>query len=196
MDSITNSTRFKLRGAPSGSTLAGLEDLHNCFSTKRNNCTDKCGKMSHFRSDIATPQQTSYLIYRKILMCMDQRQDTRASMATVTTTIAPPAAGQPFSLKLRHHDASYLPVSRFNTIDGLLKSHGAEPEQTPLICYPKEGTADFELHTGQDLDRFTDSAVQFYLANGLQSAVSCLRTDCFIALTNIFRTQQQRRLRW
>ena len=102
---------------------------------------------------------------------MDQNHDTGANMATVTTTIAPPASGQPFSLKLKHHDASYLPTSKFNTIDGLLKSHAAEPEQTPLICYPKEGAADFELHTGQDLDRFTDAAVQFYLANGLEPAV-------------------------
>ena len=104
-------------------------------------------------------------------MGRDQHKDTDANMATVTTAIAPPATGQPFSIKLKHHDASYLPTSRFNTIDGLLKSHAAEPEQTPLICYPKEGAADFELHTGQDLDRFTDAAVQFYLANGIEPAV-------------------------
>ncbi|KAK4630120.1 Adenylate-forming reductase stbB [Fulvia fulva] len=96
--------------------------------------------------------------------------DTRAKMSTVTTTIAQPANAQPFSLKLKHHDASYLPTSRFNTIGGLLKSNAAETGQTPLICYPKEGAADFELHTGQDLDRFTDAAVQFYLANGLEPA--------------------------
>ncbi|EME44159.1 NRPS-like protein [Dothistroma septosporum NZE10] len=101
---------------------------------------------------------------------MDQHKDTSANMATATTTMAPPGAAQPSSSESKHHDASYLPTSRFNTIDGLLKSHAAEPEQTPLICYPKEGAADFELHTGQDLDRFTDAAVQFYLANDLEPA--------------------------
>ncbi|CAK4023577.1 Male sterility, NAD-binding [Lecanosticta acicola] len=92
-------------------------------------------------------------------------------MATTTTTItAPEADQQPFTLKLAHHDASYLPTERFKTIDGLLKSHAAEPEQTPLICYPKNGASDYEEHTGADLDRFTDAAVQYYIRNGLEPA--------------------------
>lgn len=81
-------------------------------------------------------------------------------------------ASQPFSLKLPHNDPLHLPINRFNTLDGLLKSHAAETEQKPLICYPKSGAADFEEHTAADIDRYTDAAVQYYLANGLQPAVS------------------------
>lgn len=92
-------------------------------------------------------------------------------MTTTAETITVPEAEQPFTLKLAHHDASYLPTSKYQTIDGLLKSHAAEPHQTPLICYPKSTASDFELHTGQDLDCFTDAAVQFYLNNGLEPVV-------------------------
>lgn len=103
---------------------------------------------------------------------MDSRNTDSDEMATTTTTITVPEAGQAFSLKLAHHDASYLPIARFNTIDGVVKSHAAEPEQTPLICYPKNGASDYEEHTGKDLDRFIDAAVQHYIRNGLAPAVS------------------------
>ncbi|KAF2164455.1 hypothetical protein M409DRAFT_56717 [Zasmidium cellare ATCC 36951] len=101
---------------------------------------------------------------------MDSQSVDDKSMATTTETVTIPEAEPPFTLKLAHHDASYLPISRYQTIDGLLKSHAAESNQTPLICYPKSTASDFELHTGQDLDRYTDAAVQFYLENGLQPA--------------------------
>ncbi len=58
------------------------------------------------------------------------------------------------------------------TIDGLLKSHAAESEQKPLICYPHKGVADFEEYTAEVIDRFTDAACHFYIANGLEPAVS------------------------
>ncbi|KJX92757.1 hypothetical protein TI39_contig5827g00017 [Zymoseptoria brevis] len=91
-------------------------------------------------------------------------------MATETTTLIVPEAAQSFSLKLAHYDKSYLPIDRFLTIDGLLKSHAAESEQKPLISYPRTGAADFEEHTAADIDRYTDAAVDFYIANGLQPA--------------------------
>lgn len=103
---------------------------------------------------------------------MELQAKDRAKMAITTTTVTAPEAELPFTLKLAHHDASYLPIARFQTIDGLLKSHAAEPEQTPLICYPRSTASDFELHTGKDLDQYTDAAVQFYLQNGLEPAVS------------------------
>ena len=70
--------------------------------------------------------------------------------------------------------AAYPPVERFQTIDGLLKSHVAENDQKPLIAYPKSGVDDFEEHTAVDLDRYTDAAVQFYTENGLGPAVGIL----------------------
>lgn len=100
---------------------------------------------------------------------MGSHINIESSMATTTSTIE---ARHSLSLKLPHHDPLHLPINRFMTIDGLLKSHAAEPEQKPLICYPKSGAADFEEHTAADIDRYVDSAVEYYLANGLQPAVS------------------------
>lgn len=57
------------------------------------------------------------------------------------------------------------------TIDGLLRSHAAEPDQTPLVCYPYQGVSDFEEHTAKDIERYTNLAVQFYLRYGLEPAV-------------------------
>lgn len=113
---------------------------------------------------------------------MESFNSHRDDMATTTETVTVPEAEPPFTLKLAHHDASYLPISRFQTINGLLKSHAAEPEQTPLICYPKSTASDFELHTGRDLDRYTDAAVQFYLQNGLEPAVSAVLSAKMIKL--------------
>lgn len=69
-----------------------------------------------------------------------------------------------------NHDA-YPPIEKFQTIDGLLKCHAAEQDQKPLICYPKSGVDDFEEHAATDIDRHTDQAVQYYIENGLESAV-------------------------
>ena len=63
------------------------------------------------------------------------------------------------------------PIEKFTTIDRLLKSHAAEPIQKPLICYPSTGISDFAEYTASALDRLTDSAVQFYIRNGLEPAV-------------------------
>lgn len=62
---------------------------------------------------------------------------------------------------------------QFATIDGLLKSHTAQPDeaQQPLICYPIRGAADFEEHTAGDIDRYTDVAVRYYMQQGLVPAV-------------------------
>lgn len=62
---------------------------------------------------------------------------------------------------------------QFATIDGLLKSHAAQPDeaQRPLVCYPNHEAADFEEHTAGDIDRFADLAVRFYMQQGLAPAV-------------------------
>lgn len=70
--------------------------------------------------------------------------------------------------------AGYPAIERFMTIDGLLKSHAHEVDEArrPLICYPVRGAADFEEHTANDLDRYTDVAVRYYMEKGLPPAVS------------------------
>ena len=57
------------------------------------------------------------------------------------------------------------------TIDGLLRSHAAEPDQKPLVCYPYQGVSDFEEHSAKDIERYTNLAVQFYVRHGLEPAV-------------------------
>lgn len=57
------------------------------------------------------------------------------------------------------------------TVDGMLRSHAAETDQKPLVCYPYQGVSDFEDHTAKDIERYTNLAVQFYMRNGLQPAV-------------------------
>ncbi|EME79628.1 uncharacterized protein MYCFIDRAFT_156894 [Pseudocercospora fijiensis CIRAD86] len=121
------------------------------------------------------------------------------NMATQTQTSTPSVRGsevnQPFTPKLAHHDPTHLPIHRFMTIDGLLKSHAAEVEQIPLICYPKSTASDFEEHTGKDIDAYTDAAVQYYLNNGLTPAdpaakkapvVALLATSSFEYVVSVF----------
>ncbi len=64
------------------------------------------------------------------------------------------------------------PIEKFMTIDGMLRSHAAEPDEKPLICYPHQGVSDFEEYTAAAIDRYTDAAVQFYTNNGLAPVVS------------------------
>jgi hypothetical protein len=87
---------------------------------------------------------------------------------TTTTTVQAAEAG-----RISHE--AYPPIDLFQTIDGLLKSHAAEKDQRPLLCYPAHGVADFEEHTGADLDDYTDRAVNFYLHHGVGVAVCNLQ---------------------
>lgn len=82
--------------------------------------------------------------------------------------------------------AGYPSVEKFLTIDGLLKSHAAEPDQArkPLICYPHRKADDFEEHTAADLDRYTDVAARYYLQQGLEPAVRPKITVDFCFLTD------------
>lgn len=85
-------------------------------------------------------------------------------MTTLTKGQQPAQAGS-FS------HAGYPPIEKYHTIDGLLKSHAAEKDQTPAICYPARGVADYEEHTAADIDRYTDIASGVYLQLGLKPAV-------------------------
>lgn len=101
-------------------------------------------------------------------------------MSTLTTTTTATLAVQPsraqdIATRLFNGTlhARYPPVEKFMTIDGLLRSHAAEPDaaQRPLICYPNRSANDFEEHTAKDLDRYTDVAARFYMEHGLPPAV-------------------------
>jgi hypothetical protein len=98
---------------------------------------------------------------------------------TVTTTVVQPSQTKDIATRLLNGTlhAGYPPIEQFMTIDGLLKSHAAQPDekQRPLICYPASGAADFEKHTAGDLDRYTDAAVHYYIEQGLPPAVRLLR---------------------
>lgn len=78
-----------------------------------------------------------------------------------------PKTATPFNDFSRHR-----PTEDFVTIDRLLKSHAAQSQQEPLICYPANGVSDFEEHTAADIDKYTDLAVQFYVKHGIEPAVS------------------------
>ncbi|KAJ5675545.1 hypothetical protein N7462_008442 [Penicillium macrosclerotiorum] len=80
--------------------------------------------------------------------------------------------------------ADYPPFEQFMTIDGLLKSHAAQPDDTrkPLICYPIRGAADFEEHTAGDIDRYTDVAVHYYMKRGLNPANPALEQAPVVAM--------------
>lgn len=121
--------------------------------------------------------------------------DTRASDGTMSSTVttkteaASPAAAKPFFNDFSRHP----PTEKFMTIDGLLRSHAAEPDQTPLICFPYQGVSDFEQHTAKDIDRYVDLAVQFHTRHGLQPAVKTfllLRLVDVDILTESYRMQQ------
>jgi hypothetical protein len=66
----------------------------------------------------------------------------------------------------------YPPIERFQTIDGLLRSHAAEHEQKPAICYPVNTSSDFEEHTPAEVDGYVDISAQYYIDHGLEPAVS------------------------
>jgi hypothetical protein len=94
-------------------------------------------------------------------------------MSTTMTVTKP----QPPALRAGVMDHSiYPPIERFQTIDGVIRSHAAEEEQKPAICYPVKAAADFEEHTPAEVDRYTDTTAQYYIDQGLQPAV---RIDIF-----------------
>lgn len=100
-------------------------------------------------------------------------------MATITETATAvalqPSENDDIATRLLNGTlhAAYPPVDQFMTIDGLLKSHAAQPDgaRRPLICYPVREANDFEEHTAADLDRYTDVVVHFYMGQGLAPAV-------------------------
>ncbi|KAJ5604808.1 hypothetical protein N7510_009962 [Penicillium lagena] len=105
---------------------------------------------------------------------------------TVTTAVVQPSQTKDIATRLLNGTlhADYPPIEQFMTLDGLLKSHAAQPDeaQRPLICYPIRGAADFEEHTAGDIDRYTDAAVRYYMEQGLPPADPALDKAPVIAL--------------
>jgi hypothetical protein len=97
-----------------------------------------------------------------------------AAMSTTMTVTKPQATPSAQAGVMDH--SIYPPIERFQTIDGLIRSHAAEHDQKPAICYPVKAAADFEEHTPAEVDRYTDITAQYYIDQGLKPAVriSCL----------------------
>ncbi|KEQ72216.1 acetyl-CoA synthetase-like protein [Aureobasidium namibiae CBS 147.97] len=66
-------------------------------------------------------------------------------------------------LRLKSHDSLY-------TIDDLIRSHAAEPEDFTLIGAPVAGLIDFEEHSARDVDRFANAAAARLQELGLKPA--------------------------
>lgn len=107
-------------------------------------------------------------------------------MATTTMTM-PSAANTTASsgenstksgMANRPHPSVYM------TIDGLIRSHGAEDDDIPMIGYPAQGVSDYEVHTAKTVDRYVDAACWWYQKQGLHSAVSNLDTNQSLYLTS------------
>ncbi|KAK6422795.1 hypothetical protein LTR95_016617, partial [Oleoguttula sp. CCFEE 5521] len=99
-------------------------------------------------------------------------------MATATTT----TTAKPIITATKADHSAYPPIETFLTIDGLLRSHAARPNQAPLVCYPVQTSSDFEQHTAADIDRYVDIACEFYVKHGLSPADSALDKAPVVAL--------------
>ena len=116
--------------------------------------------------------------------CVDRCKPRSLAPATMSTTmtVTKPAASSPARAGVMDHSI-YPPIERFQTIDGVVRSHAAEQEQKPAICYPVSAAADFEEHTPAEVDRYTDITAQFYINQGLQPAV---RTETFHIFCSLY----------
>jgi hypothetical protein len=92
-------------------------------------------------------------------------------MSSTTTTVTMSEQRRPAQTGRMDHSI-YPPIERFQTIDGLLRSHAAEHEQKPAICYPVNTSSDFEEHTPAEVDGYVDISAQYYIDHGLEPAVS------------------------
>ncbi|KAI4149890.1 MAG: hypothetical protein L6R39_002393 [Caloplaca ligustica] len=68
-------------------------------------------------------------------------------------------------------DESGETLGDFIIIDDLFKARANDRIQKPLLAFPRSerGVSDFELFSGQDLDRFVEHAAKYYLQAGLRT---------------------------
>lgn len=58
--------------------------------------------------------------------------------------------------------------SQFQVVHQVFRHRAADPQQVPLLAFPKNSHIDFEYFNGKDLDRFTDRAAWSYNALNLR----------------------------
>lgn len=123
-------------------------------------------------------------------MNMDDSHSANMATVTLTSTGVKPLQTRDIATRLLNGTlhSQWPAFEQFETIDGLLKSHAAQPDEGkyPLICYPIRAAADFEEHTAGDIDRYTDVAVRFYMQQGLTAAVSAVPVSMSNETANIF----------
>lgn len=73
-------------------------------------------------------------------------------------------------LRLKSHDS-------LRTIDDLIRSHAAEPEDFTLIGAPVTGLTDFEEHSARDVNGFANAAAARLQELGLEPAVRSVRHE-------------------
>ncbi|KAI5205354.1 acetyl-CoA synthetase-like protein [Aureobasidium subglaciale] len=83
-----------------------------------------------------------------------------SSITQTKTAFDPASFGK---LRLKSHEFLY-------TIDDLIRSHAAEPEDFTLIGTPVTGLTDFEEHSARDVDKFADAAAARLQELGLEPA--------------------------
>jgi hypothetical protein len=126
-------------------------------------CHDTAVQSHHTLQSVES--SSSYITLQSLIL---------AAMSTTMTVTKPQATPSAQAGVMDH--SIYPPIERFQTIDGLIRSHAAEHDQKPAICYPVKAAADFEEHTPAEVDRYTDITAQYYIDQGLKPAVriSCL----------------------
>lgn len=134
----------------------------------------KCHKTAFVPCERYTSSITLSLIINRnhciVLVVASLEAWAPATMST-TMTVTKPTASVSARAGVMDHSI-YPPIERFQTIDGLVRSHAGEQEQKPAICYPVSAAADFEEHTPAEVDRYTDITAQHYINQGLKPAVS------------------------
>jgi hypothetical protein len=103
-------------------------------------------------------------------MANDHSLNTTEDMSTTIQTktkFDPTSFGK---LRLKSHDSLF-------TIDDLIRSHAAEPEDFTLIGAPVTGLTDFEEHSARDINRFADAAAARLQEMGLKPVVIPMRPE-------------------
>jgi len=146
----------------------------------------KCHKTAFVPCERYTSSITLSLIINQnhcIVLVVASLEAWLPTIMSTTMTVTKPTAVSARAGVMDH--SIYPPIERFQTIDGVVRSHAAEQEQKPAICYPVSAAADYEEHTPAEVDRYVDITAQYYINQGLPPAVSAgtflSSADCSIA---------------
>ena len=76
--------------------------------------------------------------------------------------------------------------SHFQVVHQVFRHRAADPQQVPLLAFPKTSLTDFEYFDGQDLDRFTDCTAWSYNSSVLRvvsSSYPCMKLVSLLSWT-------------